>query len=60
VREPALVAIPSMKTEGTGPVELLSDAQRQLLVRSAAVRHFPARTIVYRADTSADSVFVIA
>ena len=60
VREPALVAIPSMKTAGTGPVELLSDAQRQLLVRSAAVRHFPARTIVYRADTPAESVFVIA
>jgi len=59
VREPALVAIPFLKTAGTGPVELLSDAQRQQLVRSAAVRHFPARTIVYRTGTAADSVFVI-
>jgi len=59
-REPELMAIPFLKTAGTEPVELLSDAQRQQLVRSAAVRHFPARTIVYRADTAADSVFVIA
>ena len=59
VREPALVAIPFLKTAGTGPVQLLSDAQRQQLVRSATVRQFPARTIVYRTGTPADSVFVI-
>jgi CRP/FNR family transcriptional regulator len=59
VREPALVAIPFLKTTGSGPVQLLSDAQRQQLVRSATVRHFPARTIVYRTGTPADSVFVI-
>ena len=58
-REPALVAIPFLQTAGSGPVELLSDAQRQQLVRSATVRHFPARTIVYRADTPAHAVFVI-
>jgi CRP/FNR family transcriptional regulator len=59
VREPALVAIPFLKTAGSGPVELLSHAQRQQLVRSAAVRHFPPRTIVYRAGTPAGSVFII-
>ena len=59
VHEPALVAIPFLKAAGTGPVQLLSDAQRQQLVRSATVRHFPARTVVYRTGSPAGSVFVI-
>jgi CRP/FNR family transcriptional regulator len=59
VRGPSLAAIPFMKLAGTGPVELLSDAQRQQLVRLAIVRDFPARTIVYRAGSPAHAVFVI-
>ena len=58
-REPALVAIPFLKTSGSGLVELLSDAQREQLVRSATVREFPARTVVYRAGARADSVFIV-
>ena len=58
-REPALVAVPFLKTSGSGLVELLSDAQREQLVRSATVREFPARTVVYRAGARADSVFII-
>ena len=59
-REPALVAVPFLKLAGSGPVELLSDAQRGLLMECATVREFPARTIVYRAGAPAHSVFVIA
>ena len=58
-REPALVAIPFLKTSGSGLVELLSDAQREQLVRSATVREFPARTVVYSAGARADSVFIV-
>lgn len=58
-REPALVAVPFLKLARSGPVELLSDAQRGQLVRSATVREFPAQRIVYRAGAPADSVFVI-
>ena len=59
LRGPSLVAIPFLKLAGTGPVELLSDAQRQQLVRRAVVREIPARTIVYRAGAPARSLFVI-
>jgi CRP/FNR family transcriptional regulator len=59
LREPSLAAIPFLKFAGTGPIELLSDAQRQEVRRLAIARDFPARTIVYRAGSSADSVFVI-
>lgn len=59
-REPELVAVPFLKLAGSGPVELLSNAQRLELVRSATVREFPPRRIVYRAGAPADSVFVIA
>jgi CRP/FNR family transcriptional regulator len=57
--EPALVAVPFLKTSDSGLVELLSAAQREQLVRCAAVREFPARTVVYRAGAPADSVFII-
>ena len=59
LRGPSLVAIPFLKLAGSGPVELLSDAQRQQLVRRAVVRDIPARTIVYRAGAPASSLFVI-
>ena len=59
-REPALVAIPFLKASGSDPVQLLSEAQREQLLRRATVREFPARTVVYRAGSPADSVFVIA
>ena len=57
--EPALIAVPFLKTSGSGLVELLSDAQSEQLMQSAVVREFPARTIVYRAGARADSVFII-
>ena len=44
LREPSLAAIPFLKFAGTGPIELLSDAQRQQVRRLAIVRDFPART----------------
>jgi CRP/FNR family transcriptional regulator len=58
--EPALVAVPFLKTSDSGLVELLSDAQREQLVQYASVGEFPARTVVYRAGARADSVFIIA
>jgi CRP/FNR family transcriptional regulator len=58
-QEPALLAVPFLKSAGSGPVELLSDAQRAQLMRCATVRRFPARTVVYRAGTPAHSVFVV-
>ncbi len=58
-REPSLAAIPFLKFAGTGPIELLSDAQRQQVSRRAIARDFPARTIVYRAGSPAGSVFII-
>jgi CRP/FNR family transcriptional regulator len=48
-----------MRLPGSGPVELLTDAQRQHLRQRAVARDFPARTIVYRADSPAESVFII-
>ena len=60
LRDPSLVAIPFLKMPGSGPVELLSDAQRQKLRERAELRDFPARTVVYRAGSPADSVFVIS
>jgi CRP/FNR family transcriptional regulator len=59
-REPALVAVPYLKLGRSGPVELLSDGQRERLVQRATLLEFPARQIVYRAGAPADSVFVIA
>ena len=59
-REPALVAVPFLKeASGSDPVELLSGAQREKLVRVATVRELPARTVVYRAGSPADCVFII-
>ena len=57
--EPALVAVPFLKTSASGLVQLLTDAQRAQLVRRASVREFPARTVVYRAGAEAHSVFII-
>ena len=53
----SLRAVPFLA--GSEPVDLLSDAQRQQLVRLATVLTFPARTIIYRAGAPADSVFII-
>jgi len=58
-RQPSLAAIPFRRLAGTGPIELFSDTQRQQLLRQAIVRDFPARTIVYRADSPAEYVFII-
>lgn len=59
-RGPALVAVPFLKeASGSDAVELLSDAQREKLVRVATVRELPARTVVYRAGNPADCVFII-
>lgn len=58
-REPALVAVPFLKLARSGPVQLLSDAQREQLMECATVRECPARGIVYRAGAPADFVFVI-
>ena len=58
-RGPSLRAIPFLKPAGSEPVELLSSEQQQQLARHAFVRVFPARTVVYRAGTPADSVFII-
>ena len=59
-REPELVAVPFLKAAGSEPVELLTEQQRLQLLQCATIREFPARTIVYRAGSPADSVFVIA
>jgi CRP-like cAMP-binding protein len=56
---PSLAAIPFMKLARSEPVELLSAAQREQLARSASIRDVPARTVVYRAGSAADAVFVI-
>jgi CRP/FNR family transcriptional regulator, anaerobic regulatory protein len=56
---PSLRAIPFGKTSSSGPVELLSDDQRQQLARIATVQRFTARTIIYREGHPADSVFII-
>jgi CRP-like cAMP-binding protein len=56
---PSLIAIPFLRFAGAGPIELLSDAQRQLLASHASIRVFPAGTVIYRAGTRADSVFIV-
>src|SRR3954468_19939227 len=60
-RGPSLRAVPFLKLAGfeSEPVELLSEHQRQQLLRHAVVRVVPARTVVYRAAAPADSVFII-
>jgi CRP-like cAMP-binding protein len=59
LRGPSLAAIPFLRLDSTGPIELFTDAQRLQLRRHAVVRDFPARTIVYRAGSPADSLFII-
>jgi CRP-like cAMP-binding protein len=56
---PSLRAVPFLQGAGREPVEMLSDAHRQLLARRASVRVLPARTVVYRAGAAAGSVFII-
>lgn len=58
---PSLRAVPFLKLagSGSGPIELLSDTQRQQLLQRASVRVLTARTFVYRAGSPADSVFII-
>jgi CRP-like cAMP-binding protein len=41
-------------------VQLLSETQREQIMRCATAREYPAQTVVYRAGAPADSVFVIA
>ena len=57
--EPDIAAVPFMKPSRSGPVELLSEAQREKLLERAALREFRPRTMVYRAGDPAESVFVI-
>jgi CRP-like cAMP-binding protein len=56
---PSLLAVPFLTRAGSGPVQLFSDAQRQLLASHALVRVFPARTVIYRAGAPADWVFIV-
>jgi len=56
---PALLAVPFLQRAGSGPVQLFSDAQRQLLASHASVHVFPARAVIYRAGAPADSVFIV-
>ena len=57
-RAPSLRAVPFQRA-APDPVELLSNAQREELGRHAAVRTLAARTVVYRADAEAASVFIV-
>ena len=56
---PSLLAVPFLQRAGSGPVQLFSDAQRQLLASHASVRVFPTRTVIYRAGAPAESVFIV-
>jgi CRP-like cAMP-binding protein len=56
---PSLRGVPFRDLAGAGLVELLSDSQRHHLARLATVRHFPARTTIYRTGDVADAVFII-
>src|SRR5258705_541033 len=58
---PSLRAVPFLKLVGfeSEPVELLSEDQRQQLLRHASVRIVQPRTVIYRAAAPADSVFII-
>jgi CRP/FNR family transcriptional regulator len=56
---PRLQAVPFLPAAGAPLVELLSDAHRRQLTRLATVRIVPARTVIYRADCPAVSVFII-
>jgi CRP/FNR family transcriptional regulator, anaerobic regulatory protein len=58
-RGPSLAAVPFLTLARAEPIELLSAAQREQLARHATVRDLSARTIVYRAGSPADAVFVI-
>ena len=58
-RPPALRGIPFRDLSGAGLVQLLSEAQRHHLARLATVRQLSSRSIVYRAGTPADAVFII-
>jgi CRP-like cAMP-binding protein len=55
---PSLRAVP-FRRAGPEPVELLSDAQREEVLRQASVRTLAARAMIYRAGASATSVFII-
>jgi CRP-like cAMP-binding protein len=57
---PSLRGIPVSETDGFGPVRLLSNRQRQELAAIAPRMQVPARTIVYRQRTAAESVFIVA
>lgn len=58
-RGPSLHAIPFMRPIDGGPVELLSEAQRQQLARISTVEQFGPRTIIYRAGGAASSLYII-
>ena len=58
---PSLRAVPLLRLAGfdSGPIELLSDVQRQQILEYARVRSFAPRQIIYQAGTRADAVFII-
>jgi CRP-like cAMP-binding protein len=56
---PSLRAVPFLKVAGSESIELLSETQRQQLLRFASVLVLTPRQIVYRAGSPADSVFII-
>ena len=58
-RKPSLRGVPFQAFVGTGRVELLSESQREQLAQLATVHHYPARGIVYRAGSTATSLFII-
>jgi CRP-like cAMP-binding protein len=57
---PSLRAIPFLKAAAGSPVELLSEAQRQLLAGLATIHHYRTRAIVYREGSPAEAVFIIS
>jgi CRP/FNR family transcriptional regulator len=58
LRGPSLRAVPFLRA-ASGPIELLSEPQRQQLASIATLHLFPARTVVYSAGAPAEAVFII-
>lgn len=56
---PPLRAVPFLKTPIDSEAVVLTDRQREELARIGMRQRLPARLTVYRADSSADSVFAI-
>jgi len=56
---PSLRGTPLWGGDGAGPIRLLSQRQREQLAALGVRMKVPARTIVYRENTRAESVFII-